>query len=129
LDTQTVQIYFEHRAAGISRSKSALASSFSGYSLDFFRCLEKRFSTAVFQAKAMYPNWGNEHLSGVAWLASAAASKVPALAVLNARRIKLCGQSFFGGNIADPWYPNNLSKIASHKKATTANLGSVLDST
>jgi hypothetical protein len=45
----------------------------------------------------MYPDWGNEHLSGVAWLASAAGRKALALKIMNARRIKLCGQSFLVG--------------------------------
>jgi hypothetical protein len=129
LDTQTVQTYFEHRDAGISRSKSAQASGFSGYSLDFLRGLEKRFTTTVFQAKALYPSWGNPYLSGVAWLASAAAGNVPALGILNARRIKQTGQSFFGGNLAGPRRKNNLSKVVSLKKATTANVRAVLDST
>lgn len=129
LDTKTVQSYFEHRDAGLSRSKSAQASGFDGYGLDFLRGLEKRFVTTVSRVKALHPDWGNQHLRGVAWLANAAADQAPALAVLNERRIKQTGQSFFGGNLAEPWRPNSLSEVASLKKATTANAGSVLDST
>jgi len=129
LDTQTVQSYLEHRDAGQSRQKSARSSGFTGYSLDFLRCLEKRFSTTVFQAKALYPDWGDPSLNGVAWLASAAAGKVFALAVLNSLRIKLCGQSFFGGNLAEPRYPNSLAKVASLKNTTTGTAWTILDST
>jgi hypothetical protein len=129
LDTQTVQCYLEHRDAGLSRQKSAIASGFDGYGLDFLRGLEKRFSTAVCRAKALYPDWGNEHLNGVTWLANATADQAPALAVLNERRIKQTGQSFFGGNLAEPGRQDSLSKVASHKKATTVNIGAVLDST
>jgi hypothetical protein len=128
LDTQTVQGYFDRREAGLSRRKSAEECGFIGYSLEFLRRLEKRLATSVFQAKALYPDWGNPHLNGVVWLASAAADKTPALAVLNARRAKLCGQSFFGGNLATPWRSNNPAKAASLKKAATAGFESVLDS-
>jgi hypothetical protein len=129
LDTQTVQSYFEHRDTGFSRHKSALASGFLGYSLDFLRCLEKRFSTTIYRAKALLPSWGNEHLNGIRWLASAAAGKVPTLVILNERRIKQTGQSFFGGNLAESWRPNSLAKVASLKIATTGTGRSVLDST
>lgn len=129
LDTQTVQCYLDQRGAGLSRQKAAQVSGFSGYSLDFLRSFEKRFSTTIFQAKALYPDWGNQHLNGVAWLASAAAGQAPALANLNARRIKLCGQSFFGGNLAESRCPISLAKVVSLKKATTVNFWSALDST
>lgn len=128
LDTQSVQTYFSKRDEGCSRRLAAKSSGMAEYSLDFLRNLEKRLARAVVQAKALYPEWGNEHCHGHVWMTSAVTVGELPLFVLNKRRIDRTGCSFFGGNFAGEIRFFIAGTPFPLKKATTGQRNRVLDS-
>ena len=124
-----VQKYLQSRDSGESRLSSAKTSEFAHYcDPDFLRSLEKRFASAVFRAKVLYPAWGNEYESGYRWMKSAAQGATDALFVLNERTIAVNGHSFFGGNVRTGLRYESSGIILSHKNTTERMERSCLDS-
>jgi len=124
-----VQKYLASRDAGESRMSAAKTSGFSDYcGTDFLRSLEKRFTAAVFRAKVLYPDWGDEHCHGYRWMVSTASGQKNVLFILNERAIKIRGQSFFGGNEISGLRYESSGITLSHKKATARMRDSCLDS-